>query len=74
MGRRWFQLFYIDFQLFYFHTRIIPVNINNLCSIFRCGMIYLDPLQLGWDPLIKSWMENELPQNLNDEQKETIKV
>jgi hypothetical protein len=30
-------------------------------------MIYLDPLQLGWDPLIKSWMENELPPNLNDE-------
>ena len=37
-------------------------------------MIYLDPLQLGWDPLIKSWMENDLPQNLNEEQKETIKV
>ncbi|XP_052058680.1 dynein axonemal heavy chain 3-like isoform X1 [Mytilus californianus] len=43
-------------------------------TVSRVGMIYLDPLQLGWDPLIKSWMENELPPNLNEEQKETIQL
>jgi hypothetical protein len=24
---RWFQLFFVDFQLFYFLTRITPVNV-----------------------------------------------
>jgi hypothetical protein len=27
-GCRWFQLFFIYFQLFYFFVRIIPVNIK----------------------------------------------
>lgn len=37
-------------------------------------MIYMDPLQLGCDALIKSWMEYELPNNLTWEQKDTIKA
>lgn len=37
-------------------------------------MIYMDPLQLGCDALIKSWMDYELPSNLTWEQKDTIKA
>ena len=25
--------------------------------IFRCGMVYYDPLDLGWKPYVKSWMQ-----------------
>jgi len=41
---------------------------------FRCGMIYMDPLQLGWEPLVKSWMNTSLPDKLIQEQKDTIQV
>ena len=41
---------------------------------FRCGMIYMDPLQLGWQPLVKSWMVQSLPDKLTPEQRDTIRV
>ncbi|XP_029456789.1 LOW QUALITY PROTEIN: dynein heavy chain 12, axonemal [Rhinatrema bivittatum] len=33
-------------------------------TVSRCGMIYLEPLQLGWMPIVISWMDT-LPQPLN---------
>ena len=40
----------------------------------RCGMIYMEPVQLGWKPLVTSWVEQKLPECLSEEQKETIRV
>ena len=34
-------------------------------TVSRCGMIYLEPSQLGWEPIMKSWI-SELPEEINN--------
>lgn len=37
-------------------------------------MIYMEPSQLGWEPLVASWMEKKYPQNLSTASKNSIQV
>ena len=37
-------------------------------------MIYMEPMQLGWEPLVKSWMKKEVPENFTEDQKNMISV
>lgn len=40
-------------------------------QVSRCGMIYMEPSSLGWEPLLASW-KNTLPPTLQDHDKKTI--
>ncbi|XP_030856161.1 dynein heavy chain 3, axonemal-like [Strongylocentrotus purpuratus] len=43
-------------------------------TVSRCGMIYMEPSQLGWQPLVASWMEHEVPDFITKQQKETMQM
>ena len=40
-------------------------------TVSRCGMIYMEPHQLGWKPLKESYMER-LPESLSQEHRELV--
>ncbi|XP_041110137.1 dynein heavy chain 3, axonemal-like isoform X2 [Polyodon spathula] len=43
-------------------------------TVSRCGMIYMEPMDLGWEPLVQSWLETKLPHFLTSEQKHLVKL
>eukprot|EP00062_Callorhinchus_milii_P022724 gi/632980863/ref/XP_007907272.1/ PREDICTED: dynein heavy chain 3, axonemal-like [Callorhinchus milii] len=43
-------------------------------TVSRCGMIYMEPMNLGWEPLVQSWLDTKLPGKLMAEQKHLVQT
>ncbi len=37
-------------------------------TVSRCGMVYLEPANMGWKPIFDSWRENELPKTFTQDE------
>lgn len=42
-------------------------------TVSRCGMVYMEPFEMGWTPLFKSWM-NTLQEKIKAEDLEEIEM
>ncbi|XP_063719575.1 dynein axonemal heavy chain 3-like [Symsagittifera roscoffensis] len=40
----------------------------------RCGMIYMEPSELGWQPLLRMWFDNNLPEQLSLDHKNMVRL
>uniref|UniRef100_A0A8C5PIE1 AAA+ ATPase domain-containing protein n=1 Tax=Leptobrachium leishanense TaxID=445787 RepID=A0A8C5PIE1_9ANUR len=43
-------------------------------TVSRCGMIYMEANDLGWKPLLQSWLETKLPPILSAEEHQVVQI
>ncbi|KAM8971996.1 dynein axonemal heavy chain 3-like [Pelodytes ibericus] len=53
---------------------VLDIEQASPATVSRCGMIYMEAKDLGWEPLTQSWLETKLPEKLTAQERHIVEM